>query len=294
MKRLTVISGLLMAVLLLVTISCRAAKESTTVPTPTPTPAPTPAPRPPSVGASKGGIQDLSPSISSAQDRMIIRNGNISLVVKDITDTRDKINQLAAILEGYVVSSSISGQEQQTRGHITIRIPDSKFDQALVALRAMAVRVQSESTSSQDVTEQYVDLQARLKVAQATESQYLALLEKANTVEETLNIYNALSQVQQQIEQIKGQMQYLERLSAMSLISISLQPVGTTGALVAAGWSALETLKSAIRGIVIFGQWLANIAIWLLIFLPIWGTILGIVIWRLRRRRVARSSPPLK
>jgi hypothetical protein len=155
----------------------------------------------------------------------------------------------------------------------------------MTSLRALAVRVESESTSSQDVTEQYVDLQARLTVAQATESQYLALLDKAKTVDETLNIYNALSQVQQTIEQIKGQMQYLERTSSMSLISVNLQPTGTTGALVAAGWSALETLKAAVRGIVTFGQWLANIAIWLLIFLPIWGTILGIVLWRLHRRK---------
>ena len=171
------------------------------------------------------------------------------------------------------------------RGWISIRVPDGKYEQALAELRELAVRVTSESTDSQDVTEQYVDLKSRLKNAEATESQYLALLEKAEKVEDILGIYEALSRVRMEIEQIKGRMQYLERTSSMSLISVRLEPEATAKPLVRAGWSALEALKSAVRGIVTFGQWLGTAAIWVIIFSPLWGTILGVILWRRRKKR---------
>jgi len=224
---------------------------------------------------------------STAEERMIVRTGDISLVVEEVVDARDEIAQLAVRLGGYVVSTHISGEEQDMRGRISIRVPDEKFELALAELRNLAVRVTSESTSSEDVTEQYVDLKSRLKNAEATESQYLALLEKATDVEDILGIYERLSRVRSEIEQIKGRMQYLERTSSMSLISVNLKPVATAKPLVRAGWSALEALKSAVRGIVIAGQTLGVIAIWLIIFIPIWGTILGIIYWRRHRRKKA-------
>ncbi len=222
---------------------------------------------------------------STEEERMIVRNGDMSLVVEDVVDARDEIAQLAVRFDGYVVSSQISGEEQDMRGWISIRVPDNKFEQALVELRELAVRVTSESTDSRDVTEEYIDLQSRLKNAEATESQYLALLEKAEDVEDILRIYDSLSRVRSEIEQIKGRMQYLERTSSMSLISVNLKPVATAKPLVRAGWSALEALKSAVRGIVIFGQWLGTIAIWVSIFIPIWGTILGIILWRRHKKK---------
>jgi hypothetical protein len=222
---------------------------------------------------------------STEEERMIVRTGDMSLVVEDVVEARDEIDQLAVRFNGYVVSSRISGEEQDRTGWISIRVPDDKFDQALAEIRNLAVRVTSESTDSQDVTEEYVDLQSRLRNAEATESQYLALLEKTDDVDDILRIYEKLSQVRRDIEQIKGRMQYLERISAMSLISVHLKPVATTKPLVRAGWNALEILKSALRGLVIFGQWLGVAAIWLLIFSPIWGTTLGIIYWRRRKKR---------
>jgi hypothetical protein len=216
---------------------------------------------------------------------MIIRNGDMSLVVEDVTRARDEITQLAVRLGGWVVSSRISGEEEELRGWISIRVPDETFDQAFADLRGLAVRVTSESTSTEDITEEYIDLQSRLKNAEATESQYLALLEKAEDVEDILRIYEALSRIRYEIEQIKGRIQYLERISAMSLISIELRPAVTAAPLVRPGWSVWEVGKSAGRGFVIFGQGLVEAAIWAGAFSPIWGTILGIIYWRRRRKR---------
>jgi len=218
---------------------------------------------------------------------MIVRNGDISLVVEDVATARDEIEQLVAGLGGWVVNSNIYGEEEETRGWISIRVPSEKFDQALAQLRALAVRVTSESTSTQDITEEYVDLESRLRNAEATESQYLALLEKAEEVEDILKIYEALSRIRYEIEQIKGRMQYLEQISAMSLISINLEPAVTLGPLVSPGWTASETFNSAVRGLTTFGQGLGTAFIWIGIFSPIWGTALGVTYWRRRRRRKA-------
>ncbi|MFC1941132.1 DUF4349 domain-containing protein [Chloroflexota bacterium] len=281
MKRLSIIVGVLLVAILLVFVSCAAPPNPEVVPTPTP--APMPAPR--EEVYMESGVGAL-PSV--AEERMIVRTGEMSLVVEDVVDARDKIALLSERLGGYVVSSRISGGEKEMRGWTSIRVPDEKFEQAFVELRELAVRVDSESTDSRDVTEEYTDLEARLKNAEATESQYLALLDKAEDVEDVLKIYDSLSRVRQEIEQIKGRMQYLERTSSMSLITAQLRPAATAKPLVAVGWSALEALKSAIRGVVIFGQWLVTIVIVLLIFSPVWGTILGVILWRRRRRKKAQ------
>jgi len=266
MKRLII--GLALVVLLLVPVSCAKAPEE--------------------VATMPGGDKAFAPTAlpSTAEERMIVRTGEMSLVVEEVSKACDDIARLAARFDGYVVSTWISGEEEEMRGWISIRVPDDKFDQALAELRNLAVRVKSERTYSEDVTEEYIDLESRLKNAEATEKQYLALLEKAVDVEDILRIYESLSRVRQEIEQIKGRMQYLERTSSMSLISVQLEPEATAKPLVHAGWSALEALKSAVRGIVTFGQWLVILAIWLLIFIPVWGTILGVILWRRRRRKI--------
>lgn len=218
-------------------------------------------------------------------ERMIVRNGEMELVVEDITQTVEDITQMSLAFGGYVVSSYVRGEEEDMRGWITFRVPDDKFETALEQLRDMAVKVESENTYSQDVTEEYIDLQARLANAEATEQQYLALLDKAEEVDDILNIYNYLNRIRSEIEQLKGRIQYLEQTTSTSLISVSLEP---EEAVVGDGWSIMEVLKGAARGLVTAGKVLGTIAIWLLIFIPIWGTALGIFLWRRHKRRARK------
>ena len=259
---------------------------------PFPEPSPVPAPMSPDMEKSGalGGDSSWEGDVTIPAERMIVRNGDVSLVVEDVADARDEIEQLAAGFSGWVVNSNIYGEEEEMRGWISIRIPSDKFDQALVELRALAVRVTSESTSTQDITEEYVDLQSRLKNAEATEGQYLALLERAEEVDDILSIYEALSRIRYEIEQIKGRIQYLEQTSAMSLISVNLTPAVSLGPLVSPGWSASESLNSAIRGLTTFGQGLGTAFIWIGILSPIWGTVLGVTYWRRRRRKKTQQA----
>ena len=218
-------------------------------------------------------------------ERMIVHTGEMELVVEDITQTVEEITQMSLAFGGYVVSSYVRGEEEDMRGWITFRVPDDKFETALEQLRDMAVRVESESTYSQDVTEEYIDLQARLANAEATEQQYLVLLDKAEEIDDILSIYNYLNRIRSEIEQLKGRIQYLEQTTSTSLISVSLEP---EEAVIGDGWSIMDVLKAAARGLVTAGKVLGTIAIWLLIFIPIWGTALGIFLWRRHKRRARK------
>jgi len=172
-----------------------------------------------------GSGQDYSgiSTTSTVPDaRMIVRTGNISMVVHDINAALDDIAQMATSYKGYVVSSNSWKNGEQMFGSISIRIPADSYDIASKSIGNMAVEVTSQSTSSQDVTEQYVDLTAQLSNLKATEAQLLLIMAKADKIEDILAVQAQLTSIQSQIEQIEGTMQYLEKTSATSLINISL------------------------------------------------------------------------
>jgi len=214
-------------------------------------------------------------------ERKIVKTGYITLEVEEIAETISEVTKVADELGGYVVSSHKSEGEKQVSGSVRIRIPADKFDEAFDRLRQMAINVPYESTEARDVTEEYVDLEARLHNLEATEAQYLALLEKAKTVEEMLKVQQALSNVRGEIERIEGRMKYLERTSDMSLIEVSLEEARG----LAEPWSASAAFKSAVRGLTAFGRGIGTLLIWLGVFCWIWIPIL--VIWLRRRRKKA-------
>jgi hypothetical protein len=244
-------------------------------PTPTPTPAPVPSER---ASEDKGYPSEAMPDELSVE-RKIIRTGYITLEIEDIAGTMDKVAQAADELGGYVVSSYKREVESKNYGSVTIRVPADRFGEAFDRLRQLAVKVPSESTEARDVTEEYVDLQARLHNLEATEAQYLVLMEKAETVEEMLKVQQALSDVRGQIEQIEGRIKYLERVSDMALIEVSLEETKK----LAEHWSIADAFKSAVRGLTTFWRGIATGLIWIGVFCWIWIPIL--VIWLRRRRR---------
>ena len=178
---------------------------------------------PPKSIYSNGSITDINGQTSSLDlQRMIVRTSDITLMVSDIPTAMDKISQLAANMQGFVVSSNQWKDNGALLGTITIRVPADQFDSAMSTLRGMADEVTSENTSAQDVTQQYTDLNAQLTNLQATETQLLDIMKKAVTVDDILAVQSQLTNTEGQIESIKGQIQYLQQTSATSLISVSL------------------------------------------------------------------------
>jgi len=214
-------------------------------------------------------------------ERKIVKSGRISLEVESVVTAMDEIASIADELGGYVVSSDKYETDEGPSANMNIRIPVEKFDQAFDRLRQLAIDVPHESTDSIDVTEEYVDLQARLRNLEATESQYLALLERAETVEDTIQVWHELSNIRGQIEQIEGRMKYLERTSDMSFIQISLSEPGA----LAGPWSPSNAIRSAIRGLVTFLRGIVTALIWIGIFCWIW---IPALVFYLRRRRKSK------
>jgi hypothetical protein len=230
----------------------------------------------------EGGRDESEITDELTEDRKIVKTGSMTLEVVNITEAMDEVAEMADELNGYVVTSYKYEYERGVSGRITIRVPSEKFEESFARLRQLAITVPYETTTAKDVTEDYVDLEAQLSNLQATEAQYLVLMEKAENVEEMLMVQRELSKVRGEIEQIEGRMKYLEQTSETSLIEVDLQE--TKG--LAEPWSASAAFQSAVRGLTTFGRWLATVLIWLGIFC--WAWVPPLVIW-LRRRRRAKS-----
>jgi len=165
---------------------------------------------------SEGAVDQFSP-----QERVVIYNAYVSLEVKDIQGTLQSIRALAEGSGGYVASSSRSTYGAQERADIAIRVPKGKFQAAIQQIEAYG-KVLDEGTTSEDITQQYIDLKARLNNLQRQEERLRELLDMAKTVDEILKVETELGRVRGEIDSLQGQINYLEGNVEMSLISITL------------------------------------------------------------------------
>lgn len=172
------------------------------------------------------GIEEsFNGSIDSAAEigQKIIKTGSLTLVVDSVLETISSFTDLAAQAEGYIQYSSTSELEDGTyTGNLTMRIPSDSFESSMESMKASATFVEYESVSGTDVTEEYTDYLARLSNAEAEEVAYLAVLDKATSVEDILAVQAALSDVREEIEIIEGRLQYLEDRTSFSTISVYL------------------------------------------------------------------------
>lgn len=228
-------------------------------------------------------------------ERLIIRTGNLSLIVTDTDATLKEITELVESNGGWVVNSNVyQYRENDRRGEITVRVPSAGFASAMDGFKAMALEVVNESTSGQDVTEEYVDLSSRLTNLEATADRVRGFLEETRNVEEALAVNQELSRLESDIEVIKGRMQYLSESASFSTITVNVTPDSVAQPIEVGGWRPEGIAKDAIEALVDALQGLANILIWLGIFvLPLLLLVIGplyfIIRTVLRRRRARRA-----
>jgi hypothetical protein len=247
------------------------------------------------VNTSAGGAAQVQ-----VQERLIIRTGNMNLVVEDTEETLGKIIDLAAERGGWVVTSGQSQRGSYIYANATIRVPAEDFNTTMAALREMATEVRSENTSGQDVTEEFVDLSARLENLEATADRVRSFLEDTENVEEALAVNVELSRLEGDIESLKGRLQFLSQSAAFSTISVDLEPDAAFQPIEVGGWRPEGVAKDAIETLVDALQGLVNITIWLLLFLlpvllviaiPLTLVFLGLRrLWRRRRARRAAAA----
>ena len=230
-----------------------------------------------------------------AAERMIIWNAEISLTVKDAQQALDQAQAMARQLGGYTVSTESWLTDDQLNARLTIRVPADRFEEAMAQLRALGIKVSHENATSDDVTDEYVDLASRLRALEAKETQLLKFLDQAEDTEAVLKVYEQLSATQSEIEQVKGRMAYLEKLSAMATITAELIPEQAEPPVVEEDWKPLTTLRSAARALVSTLRGLGRALIWLVTFILPVLLILAVPVvliwWLVRRlRRRARKA----
>ncbi len=213
--------------------------------------------------------------LQETQIRMVIKNASLSIVVEEPSITMDLISSLAERLGGYVVSSNLYRVQMDSgleipQASITIRVPAESLDQALNEIKSGAGEVLSEYVSGQDVTQEYTDLESRLRNLERAEDQLAEILEASYETEEVLNVYNRLVQIREQIEVIKGQMKYYEQSAALSSISVDIQADEAVQPLKIGNWQPVGVAKKAIQALINTLKVIANALIWIgLYILPV-------------------------
>lgn len=162
-------------------------------------------------------------AVEPATDKKIIKNGSLDLKVNSADDTSRKISDIAKANGGEVFSSNFYQTAKKVKsGTITVKVPVANFEKAFAELKKVASLVMRESTSGNDVTEQYADLQGQLKNKQAEEQSFAKILERSGTIDEILKVTRELSRVRGEIERLQGRIKFMDSQTDMSSITISL------------------------------------------------------------------------
>lgn len=237
---------------------------------------------------------------SQAIERKIIRNANLTLEVASPMESQRKIASIAETHQGFVVTSESTQRTNadKTQPEITVtlvvRVPAAQFNQTMEEIRAAGMRVVREKITGQDVTEEFMDLEARIKNQKALEAQFIEIMKRAGTVEDALNVQRELANVRTEIERLEGRRRFLANQTSLSTINVTLQ--SPTQIVDAAGfWYSIKTAFAdgleAAGAIVLFliRVVVAMLPLLLLIVLPV-ALVAKFVIKRLARKRTERIN----
>lgn len=223
----------------------------------------------------------------------VIQTAALSLTVaKDgFEDAVSRARTIANGVGGYVTSSAATqgGAGRLVRGSLELRVPQSAYGRVMSQLAELG-RVRSQEESGQDVSGEFVDLQARRRHLEAVETQLLGFLERTRTVGEALAVQNRLNDVQLQLEEVRGRLAYLHNQTAFATITLQIAERGTPLAPPGGGWSIGDAWSAAAGG---FLKVVGGVLVGLVVAGPIVVALaLGYLAARtvLRRRRAHRET----
>ncbi len=245
------------------------------------------------------GAPPVNPQLGGILDRKIIQSTSIDLEIEGengVSRSFQDIIRIAETAGGFVASSSFSNIDDKQFADVTIRVPGTQYQSVLADIRGMGT-VSQEGSDANDITEEYTDLQARLRTLNATEQRYLELLARAETINEILVVQDRLDVVRGQIEQVIGRVNLLDNLTELATITAHLSPAvlaveasSDGGSLTPAeafenAWQASLTALSgiAIAAVVVvaFSWWLVP---------PLVALAIGARWWANRRPRATAGS----
>jgi Domain of unknown function (DUF4349) len=253
----------------------------------------------------QGGNVDVQ--IDTVVDRKVIRQATLELEADDTRSTYDRLIAIAQAAGGFVANATVypvQSEDESPQVTLVLRVPSDQLSAVMTEIKEAADEVVTESQAANDVTEQYVDLEARLTNLTALEIELRALLEEVRQQpdadpDKLLRVYTEISNTRGQIEEIQGQINYLDDVVDLATIDITLSPTPAAVPIVDDEWKpvevAREALRSLVSGLQVAADWGINFAIYVLPMLLIGlgiPLLVGFGAFRWWRRRHPSSVVP--
>ncbi len=239
-------------------------------------------------------------------DRQVIRNASLEL---EDDDTRSTFEEIVALVEGvggFVSNATVhpvENEDDQPQVSMTLRVPAEELSSVMATIKESVVEVVTESQDAQDVTDQFVDLEARLTNLEALEVELVALLAEVREQPDAdpaklLTVFNEVARVRGEIELLQGQLNYLEDVVALATLDVYLAPTSESVPIVEEEWAPLQVARDSLRNLVSglqdFADWAINFVIYTV---PLLILVLGLpilvlwLIYRGWRKRHPRAEP---
>ena len=243
---------------------------------------------------------DQAQAITEAMNRKIIKDAEVTLEVDSPIETQGKVTSIAEARGGFVVTSESKQRPAEDPSQrvvdvsLVIRVPASQFGPTRDEILGLSKNILDKKTTGQDVTEEFIDLEARIKTQVALEAQFMEIMKQAHKVEDALEVQRQIAEVRTEIEKLEGRKRFLENRSSLSTITVNLKsPTTIVVSATGFGREVKEATKESVgiaRDIVLFliRFVIVMIPIFLFIFLPL-GLILRYLIRRLRRVKLAAA-----
>jgi Domain of unknown function (DUF4349) len=256
-----------------------------------------------SMAAAKGGGEPAAPAAAPAADgaktgmpktsRKVIRNAELSIEVKSPAAAESKVSSLVERLGGYVASSerevvADEGARAEARVSLSLRVPAERLDETLREIKKLGAGAETEKIGSEDVTDEYIDVDARIKNQRHLEEQLVSILAQANNVDSALKVHQELTNVRTEIDRLEGRKRFLDTETSLAKISVTLSPLRPIVAATSTGFGvdvrrALSDSVDIAAGVVTFAIRAAGVLLPLTVLFGL--PTLGLVLWLRRRQR---------
>lgn len=238
--------------------------------------------------------------VGAPLDRKVVFSARMSLEADDTQAAIAGIRRAVERVDGFVATADLHRDEDdEVRGTLTLRVPSGHLDTTLDAIRGVAARVVDEGIDSDDVTEEYADVEAQLRNLRALEVELLSLLaevrEKSDSAEQVLAVFERVRQVRTEIERLEGRRQVFDDLVALATIEVSVAPTASAAPLASEEWRPGDVARSAVRTTVAALRVVADVTIWLVLTVaPVALVVLGVPLLAalgVRRWRRGQDAP---
>jgi hypothetical protein len=246
-----------------------------------------------SPGIDQSDADTTTVSATASLEQKVIKTAALDIEAASATTATSAIDSIAVAHQGFVQYSSVNEDlDGRHTADITIRVPSSEFGAVMTEIKALATRINVESISGQDVTEQYTDIAARLTAAKAQEEQYLLILAQAKTVGEVLAVQEHLADVRAQIESLQGQVNYLENRTSLATITIAIHEEPHANVPTNDKFDLGRDANAALAFVIALGQKVLSILVWILIVGLAVGIPIGLI--ALAARAIMHRGAPDK